>query len=167
VNWIAKQLRSATTPEDLVIKVEWDRKNLLSQARAIDLKEKVDCLLRDGHQQLIPDDANPRRFTLEWTRKLQKSKGRSTAPVLEGISHDLEDFYSRVVEKLVAYVPPAPKLAREVATSEATPAAVAPSEPSNPTPGVETSVEPLAAAAVAVAVVEEGPGPMVAVEPAT
>lgn len=113
VNWIAKQLRSATIPEDLVVKVEWDRKNLLSQARAIDLKEKVDCLLRDGHQQLIPDDANPRRFTLEWTRKLQKGKGKSTAPVLEAISQDLEDFYSRVLERLVAYVPPAPKLARE------------------------------------------------------
>jgi hypothetical protein len=113
LNWIAKQLRAATVPEDLVVKVEWDRKNLLSQGRAGDLREEVDGLLRDGRQQLIPDDASPRKFQLEWTRKLQKSKGRSTAPVLEGISSDLEDFYGRVVERLTAYVPPAPKLPKE------------------------------------------------------
>jgi hypothetical protein len=113
VNWIAKQLRDDTVPDDLVVKVDWDRKNLFSQSKAGELREKIDGLLRDGHQQLVPDDSSPRRFILEWTRKLQKPKGRSTAAVLEGISNDLEDFYGRVVQKLVAYVAPAPKLPKE------------------------------------------------------
>jgi hypothetical protein len=44
---------------------------------------------------------------------LKKQKGKSTANVLAGISQDLEEFYGRVVQQLVAYVPPAPKLPKE------------------------------------------------------
>jgi len=44
----------------------------------------------DGHHVAVPGDALPRRFLLEWTRKLDKPKGKSTTSVLKGISDDLE-----------------------------------------------------------------------------
>jgi hypothetical protein len=55
----------------------------------------------------------PRRFLLEHTCKLDKPKGKSTTSVLKGISDDLEAFYGNVVEHLIGYVAPAPKLPRE------------------------------------------------------
>jgi hypothetical protein len=115
LNWISRQLKGTDTPTDLVVKVEWDKKGLLSQAKLDDVQRDVACLLRDGHNQLIPGDVMPRRFLLEWTRPLQNGRGRSTTTVLKGVSEDLEGFYRRVVQRLEAYVPPAPKLPKEPA----------------------------------------------------
>jgi hypothetical protein len=66
------------------------------------------CLTRDVNLQPIPADALPRAFSFEWTRDLQKGKGK--AVVLDGIMADLEKFYALVVEGIVAFVPRAPKL---------------------------------------------------------
>ncbi len=49
---------------------------------------------------------------------LPRGKGRSTAPVLEGIAQGVEDFYKRVVEGLRPYVPPAPQLPKEEPEAE-------------------------------------------------
>jgi hypothetical protein len=114
INWLARQLRHDGVPGDVIVKIDWDRKGLISQSKAADIREKPELLLRDGHHQLIPADASPRRFALEWTRKLQKPQGKSTVRVLEGVSEDLEKFYRGVVENLVPYQTPAPKLLPEV-----------------------------------------------------
>jgi len=114
INWLARQLRHDGMPEDVVVKVDWDRKGLMSQSKAGDIREKPEMLLRDGHHQSIPADASPRRFVLEWTRKLQKPQGKSTVRVLEGVSEDLEKFYRGVVENHVPYKAPAPKLLPEL-----------------------------------------------------
>jgi hypothetical protein len=110
INWLLRQLRHEKVPQDLVIKTDWDRKGLMSQAKISDALQDPACLLRDGHRQQIAGDAVPRRFLLEWTRTLQKSRGRSTASVLDGISADLEAFYGCVLERLSAFVPLAPRL---------------------------------------------------------
>lgn len=110
INWLLRQLRNEKVPIDLVVKVDWDRKALMSQAKVSDARTDLACLLRDGLNRSVPSDAMPRRFLLEWTRTLQKSRGRSTSPVLEGIANDLETFYGGVLQGLTAYVPAAPKL---------------------------------------------------------
>jgi hypothetical protein len=74
-----------------------------------------------------------------------------------------------VVEKLVAYVPPAPKLTREneVVAGNAIPAAEPSSATRNIAPAAEAVVEPLAAAAAPAAVVEEVMSVVAAADPAT
>ena len=122
INWLLRQIRGEKIPRDLVIKVDWDRKGLMSQAKVSDAHIDLACLLRDGLNRPVPTDAMPRRFLLEWTRTLQKSRGRSTSPVLEGIANDLETFYGCVLQGLTGYVPAAPRLPKPAAaelTSEA------------------------------------------------
>ena len=84
----------------------------------------------------VPRNVNPKMFFLTWTTSLRKSRGRSTEPVLEGISDNLEIFYGEVVQKLSAYVPPAPKLPRK---SEAT-ETVENDQPSKPTANTQPDV---------------------------
>lgn len=115
INWLLKQLKRDAVPADLVVKVDWDRKNLCTLAKAADLRDSANALMFDGHHQPVPSDAMPRRFLLELTRKLDKPKGRSTAPVLKAISDDLEAFYGNIVEHLTSYVAPAPKLPKDPA----------------------------------------------------
>ncbi len=113
VNWLVRQLRGTDTPQDLVVKIDWDRKGLFSQANAAQVQQESACLFRDGRNQIIPAETMPRRFILEWTRPLQNNRGRSTTQVLKGISDELEAFYRRVVQSLESYVAPAPKLPKE------------------------------------------------------
>ncbi len=112
INWLLKQL-SKDVPGDLVIKVHWDRRKLWSQGRISELDKEIDTLLRDNNGEMIPRDSLPRAFSLEWTTRLTKGRGRSTAPVLEGVARGIEDFYGRVVEGLQRYVPRAPQLPPE------------------------------------------------------
>lgn len=107
LKWMTRQLTKA--PPTARIQVHWDKK-LRSQARLSDLDDELRCLCLDAHGQPIPADVHARYFTVEWTQDLQKPKGRSTAPILDGIMADLEKFYREVVEGIVAFVPPAPKL---------------------------------------------------------
>ena len=83
---------------------------MLTSAPASQLVDNPGALLVDRNGVSLPKDVNPRLFLLQWTTKLHAGRGRSSAPVLEGISKGLEDFYLRVVEDLVPFVPPAPRL---------------------------------------------------------
>jgi hypothetical protein len=112
IKWMLKQLVSEEVPDDLVVQVHWGW-GLSSQARIKDLKEQIDSLLWDSNGQKVPQEALPRSFSLKWTIALPKGKGRSTAPVLEGIAEGGDDFYKRVVEGLRPFVPKAPRLRPE------------------------------------------------------
>lgn len=112
IKWMIKQLLSQDVPGDLVVQVHWGW-GLVSQGRICDLKEQIESLLWDNNGQNLPDKGSPCSFSLKWTLGLPTGKGRSTAPVLEGIARGVEDFYKRVAEGLRPYVPKAPQLARE------------------------------------------------------
>jgi hypothetical protein len=127
INWLLKQLKDDRVPADLIVKVDWDRKGLRTLGKAGELRVNASGLMFDGHHQPVPPDAMPRRFLLEHTCKLDKPKGKCTTAVLKGISDDLEAFYGNVVEHLVGYVAPAPKLPKEPA---ATPPETMPIQPS-------------------------------------
>lgn len=113
VGWLIRQLRGSEVPSDLLIKIAWDQSRLRSQARAEDALAGIDALLRDDRGIAIPSQSLPQSFSLEWTKSLRKSRGRSSAAVLEGIGEDLEDFYRRVVTGLRPFVPRAPQLPAE------------------------------------------------------
>lgn len=139
INWLLKQLREESIPADLVVKVDWDRKNLFTLGKAGELRVNASGLMFDGHHQAVPSDALPRRFLLELTRKLDKPKGKSTTSVLKGISNDLEAFYGSVVEHLVGYVAPAPKLPRK----DTAPPSAANAAPAQSAPVTERDSEPV------------------------
>ena len=120
INWLLRQLRTGDVPSGLIIKILWDHGRLQSQARIADALSEAGSLLRDGQQQLIPHEAFPRTFVLEWVVPLQKGRGRSSAPVLEGIAGGFEQFYGRVVEQLRPYVPRAPQLPSDQTTDTST-----------------------------------------------
>jgi hypothetical protein len=121
----------------------------LQEAKAGELRVNASGLMFDGHHQPVPADVMPRRFLLEHTCKLDKPKGKSTTSVLKGISDDLEAFYGNVVEHLVGYVAPAPKLPKEHAASSndqaiAIPApAEAPSAPTTYPDDAPTATSPV------------------------
>ena len=110
IAWLVRQLRDDAVPPDLLVEVQWEQPRLRSQARIQDALQDTSKLMKDGHGHTIPKDSNPKTFLLEWTISLPKGRGKSTAPVLEGILDNLEEFYGRVVEGLKPYVPPAPQL---------------------------------------------------------
>ena len=110
IAWLARQLRDEMVPPDLLVKVQWEQSRLQSQARIQDALLDNSKLMKDRHGHPIPKDSNPKTFLLEWTVSLPKGRGKSTAPVLEGILDYLEEFYRRVVEGLKPYVPAAPQL---------------------------------------------------------
>lgn len=83
---------------------------MFTSAPADQLVENPGALLVDRKGVSLPKDVNPKVFLLQWTTKLQAGRGGSSARVLEGISKGLEDFYLGVVEDLVPFVPPAPRL---------------------------------------------------------
>jgi hypothetical protein len=127
IKWMTKQLGKA--PPEALLHVHWDQKRLTSQARVAELITKPLCLTRDTNGELVPSDALPKSFSIEWTRDLQKGKGKGA--VLDGIMADLEQFYGLVVEGIVAFVPRAPKM----------PAALAPEVPPEVQPVVQ-EIEP-------------------------
>lgn len=117
IKWFLKQLQSDDVPADLVVQVNWGWR-LSSQGRIKDLKEQIDSLLWDNNGEKVPKDASPRSFSLQWTIGLPKGKGRSTAPVLEGIAQGVENFYRRVVEGLRPFIPKAPQLPEDHSKKE-------------------------------------------------
>jgi len=119
VKWLWRQLRGLSLPGDLLVTAEWSARNLLTSVPASQFVEDPGALLVDRRGAPLPKDVHPKLFLLQWTTKLQAGRGRSSAPVLEGISKGLEDFYLRVVENLVPFVPPAPRLVRKEAQPEA------------------------------------------------
>jgi len=121
IMWLLRQLMSQDVPDDLVVQVNWDKRKVRSQARIYELKENIDGLMCDSSGKEFPVDALPRSFSLEWTIALPKGKGRSSAPVLDGIAEGVQNFYKRVVVELRPYVPRAPQLAEEEQKHEVKP----------------------------------------------
>jgi len=127
INWILKPLLSHNVPEDLLVKVCWKQKNLLSQKsigelkKHVDPKEQVEKLMWDVNEQRLSADALPKSFSLVWTIPLPKCKGSSSVPVLEGIFKGMEVFYENVVGILKPYLPKAPQLQKEESTPETNP----------------------------------------------
>ena len=118
IKWLWRQLRRLSLPSNLLITAEWSGRSLLTSANADRFVEDPSTLLIDRKGAPLPKDATPRRFLIQWTTKLQAGRGRSSARVLEGISKGLEDFYLRVVEGLVPFVPRAPRLVTKETLSE-------------------------------------------------
>ncbi|MCK4391378.1 hypothetical protein KAX17_00550 [Candidatus Bipolaricaulota bacterium] len=118
LNWLSRQLRGLSLPSDMLVTAEWTARGLLTSAPASQFVDNPGTLLVDLKRASLPKDVNPKRFLVQWTTRLQVGRGRSSAPVLEGISKGLEDFYLRVVERLVPFVPRAPRLVTKEAQPE-------------------------------------------------
>jgi len=112
LKWLIKQLSSDEVPDELVVHVDWGYR-VSSQATIAQAKVEIETLLWDNNKQPIPPKSEPRCFCLRRSAPLPKGRGRSTAPVLEGIAEGIEDFYRHVVEKIRPYVQKAPKLPPE------------------------------------------------------
>ena len=140
VNWLLRQLRDGETPRDLVLQVHWDARGMTTQARLREALDDPGVLMRDATGAPIPGERMPRSFLLEQTVALAKGRGRSTAPVLEGIARGVEGFYRNVVEGLRAYVPRAPRLAQ---TEEQLIPEQPKKRPETPAPREEPEFDPL------------------------
>ncbi|WP_337288933.1 hypothetical protein [Candidatus Methylomirabilis sp.] len=111
VNWLSRQLREDRLPTgELAVTADWTIRGLITTVGARDFLEDTNRLCLDKAGASVPRDANPRSFQVVWTRALSKSRGRSSAPVLKGISDGLEEFYHGVVQDIVPFVPKAPRL---------------------------------------------------------
>lgn len=111
VNWLSRQLREDRLPTgQLTVSAEWTVRGLTTTVGARDFLEDTNMLCLDKAGAPVPRDANPRSFQVVWTRALSKGRGRSSAPVLKGISDGLEEFYYGVVQDIVPFVPKAPRL---------------------------------------------------------
>ncbi len=114
VRWLAHQLRKLPNiPGDLQVTVVWSKRGLTSSGKVSSLIDDASTLKLDRAGLPIARDIMPRRFILERTRPLPNVRGRSTARVLAGVTAGLEDFYRRVVEDLVPFVPRPPRLPKE------------------------------------------------------
>jgi hypothetical protein len=133
LNWLLRQLRGNDVPPRLKVRVDWDRRNLTSEADLSALQEDHAPLLIDTRGQSIPDKAMPRAYRLSWTTGLAKGRGRDGGHVLAGISSGVERFYRNVIEGLVPFVPKAPKLPSETRFEE-------PSEKVQPTKATGSSL---------------------------
>lgn len=118
LNWLSRQLRGLSLPTDMLVTAEWTARGLLTSAPASQFVDDPGTLLVDRKGASLPKDVNPKRFLLQRTTRLQVCRGRSNAPVLEGISKGLEDFYLRLVEGIVRFVPRAPRLVTKEAQRE-------------------------------------------------
>ena len=125
VNWLVRQLRGIDLPAGLQASIDWSSKGLLTTGPASEFVADPSTLMTDRAGVHIPKDTMPKRFLLQRTTELQPCRGRSNAPVLEGISQGLENFYRVVLERLVAFVPPAPRFPKPADSSDETGAAVA------------------------------------------
>lgn len=130
VNWLVRQLRGiADLPSGLQISIDWSSLGLLTSGPASQLLADASTFMRDQAGVRIPKDTMPERFLIQWTTKLQPGRGRSSTPVLEGISRGLEDFYRVLMERLVPYVQPAPRLLEPEKSSDETEPSAAPHVP--------------------------------------
>lgn len=120
IKWLSRQLREDKLPRgELVTTADWTVRGLTTTAPARDYLKDTNRLCLDKLRAPVPKDANPRSFQIIWTRSLSKGGGRSSAPILEGISMGLEEFYHGVVQDIVPFVPKAPRLVTEKPELEA------------------------------------------------
>ena len=143
VNWLSRQLRADNLPSgELVAIADWTTRGLTTTASAGAILEDASRLCVDKGGAPVPKEANPRSFQIVWTRSLSKGRGRSSAPILAGISAGLEEFYNGVVQGIVAFVPKAPRLqTSKVAAQEEVDTSVEKVEP-QPSGAIETNLTP-------------------------
>ena len=111
ISWLKKHLQLENLPSgDMKITADWDVRRLNTTTLLHDYLEDPTrlCFNKDGIQ--VPKDANPRWFQIVWTRPLSKRRGRSGAPILEGVSQGIEDFYTKVVQDIERFVSPPPRI---------------------------------------------------------
>ncbi len=110
LSWLSRQLRGMSLASDVTVSVKWDQRGVRTFGDASKVIDDVAVLLRtpEGHQ--VAPSALPRTFELESASTLVRGRGRSSAPVLEGVAAGLEEFYKGVVENLKPYAPPPPRL---------------------------------------------------------
>jgi hypothetical protein len=114
LRWLGRQLRRLPDlPGDLLVTVVWSKRGLTSTCAVDHFAQDVAAASVDPQGVLIDRSLMPRRFVVHSTGGLQAARGRSTARVAAGITEGLRNFYRGVVEGLVPYVPPAPRLPRE------------------------------------------------------
>lgn len=111
LGWLSRQLQPENLPVgDLVVMVDWSARGLSTCTQLRDFLQDSEKLLVDRAGVAVPRDANPRSFRIQWTTALPKGQGRSSAPILQGISAGLEAFYHGVVQDIQPFVPKAPRL---------------------------------------------------------
>ena len=114
VNWLSRYLKVDNLPTgELLTTIDWNARGLVTSAPARDYLEETSRLCVDKSGVRVPKDASPRFFQVVWTTSLSSGRGRSTAPILEGVSNGLEEFYHKVVQEIVPFVPKAPRLDAE------------------------------------------------------
>jgi hypothetical protein len=148
VNWLVRQLRGIDDlPTDLQVSIGWSSWGLLTAGPVSRLLADASTFMRDQAGVRIPKDTMPKRFLIQWTTNLQACRSRSNAPVLEGISRGLEDFYRVLMERLVPYVQPAPQLLKPEKSSDETEPSATPHVPetqstaSHPDPAANTALQ--------------------------
>lgn len=93
--------------------MRWKGKSKFVERKANDILEDWKCLLLDDDGNKVEKGLMPKEFKLIWTKKIKKSRGRSTKPIVLGMLEDMIEFYNKVVEHLQAYSPPAPKMPKK------------------------------------------------------
>ena len=113
VRWLYRQLRAEENLPDGDLKaiVDWSVRGLSTAAQIGDYLDDPTMLCK--HKDGIPVDsqAQPRTIRVVLTRSLGSGRGRSSAPILAGISQGLENFYDKVVQNIKPFVPKPPRLA--------------------------------------------------------
>jgi len=113
LTWFSRQLRGMQLPGNAMVSVKWDQRGLRTFGEANKVVEDATVLLRTPEGGQVASSALPRVFEVESTSDLVRGRGRSNAPVLEGVAGGLEAFYRGIVENLKTYIPPAPRLRGE------------------------------------------------------
>lgn len=111
ISWLKKHLKPDNLPSgDLKVVADWNVRRLNSTTSLHDYLEEPTrlCLNNEGVQ--VPKDASPRWFEIVWTRPFSKRRGKSGAPILDGVSQGLEDFYKKVVQDIERFVPMPPRI---------------------------------------------------------
>ena len=105
IRWVAKHLRSK---EDLAgldgkINVDWEVRGLSTEARLSDYLDDSSVICNDKDDIPVGRNTQPRSFKIICTRTLTRGRGRSSAPILEGISEGLRDYYHSIVQNIKPY----------------------------------------------------------------
>ncbi len=114
ITWLARQLkRIDKLPADLELIVDWSTRGLSTRVSVSKFVDNPLILLVDENGIALPKDVNPKRFHIQRTTRLVVTRGRSTAPVLDGISNGIKNFYNNVVEGISPFVPRVPQMMKQ------------------------------------------------------
>ena len=113
VRWLSRQLRvQENMPDgDMKAMVDWNQRGVSTTASIVDYLDDPTVLCKDKDGIPVDRQALPRTIKVVLTRSLGSGRGRSSAPILAGISQGLEHFYDKVVQNIKPFVPKPPRLA--------------------------------------------------------